>query len=366
MKDFSIIILTYKSADVIEKNLASILSQKMPSSNYEVILVDDNSNDGTGKIAEQIAKKNDKIKLYLMKKRRGNSYCKNHAVRMSEGKYLYFLDDHLFLPRNDVLYDMYYALKNSKDNIVGVCGNYLSPGKKDHNIYRDIRRFMLYGKRDDDLLITPDRFIPFSIVISILRRDNLNKAGSFSQGYLTNAAEDTYFQLHQHKKHRNFLYLAKAKGYHSHNASFLDTITKIKRELLGYTCILAKFSRDKYFNKLYLPSFLSFPLLFYLSLVATILVGKLWPLLVLSICLELLLFSPVFYYKAKVLVRIKTVIYCFASEILKGPVVLCELVIHPSIAIFILNQLFCWEVSKIKYIYENRFQKSRPYKIIVT
>ncbi|MFA6430126.1 MAG: glycosyltransferase family 2 protein [Candidatus Paceibacterota bacterium] len=362
MKDFSIIILSYKSVEVIKKNIDSILSQKMPSQNYELILVDDGSRDGTDKVLQLIASTNNNIRVFALKKRHGNGYCKNLAIKMSEGKILFFLDDHLFLPNKNSILMMYDALAKDK-SLVGVCGNYISENESDYNLCRDIRRFMIYGKNSQDLYLNPNKFIPFSIVISAIRKDHLNKSRTFPEEFTPNASEDICFQINQHKKMKSFLYLSSVFGYHSHNANFFDAVIKIKRELVGYILILKKFSNDVHFNNWYLPSFFSFPLLFYFTLTIVFLNKYLWPVLFLTILLEILLLYPIAYYKISLKVKIKVFTYCLLNEALKLPAVLYIITRHPSCMFSILRQLFFWEIKKIKYIYENRFKKPWAYKI---
>ena len=362
MIDFSIIILTYRSSDVITKNINSILVQKMPNQNYEIILINDKSDDDTDKVLKLIATKNNKIRLFILNKRYGNGYCKNLAIEISKGRYLFFFDSHLFLPNKNTLAEMYTAINKTQD-LVGVCGNYVSENDSDYNLCRDIRRFMVYGKNSQDLFLQPNKFIPFSIVISVLRKKFLTAEKNFPDDFVHNAAEDTCFQINQHKQKRKFLYLSSAIGYHSHNANFYDAIIKLKRELLGYTLILKKFSNDKYFNDQYIPSFFSFPFFFYISLFIVLIYNKYWPLLLLAIYIEGLLLYPIMYYRISFKIRLKAFFYCLLSELLKLPIIFYYVIREPSQIFVILKQLFFWEINKIKYIYENRLTKPRSYKI---
>ncbi|MEI7616346.1 MAG: hypothetical protein WCJ54_06495, partial [Actinomycetota bacterium] len=73
----------------------------------------------------------------------------------------------------------------------------ISATTNDYNICRDIRRFMVYNKNMENIIISKENFMPFSIVISALNKKNLKKSGGsiFPEDFKKNAAEDTFFQL---------------------------------------------------------------------------------------------------------------------------------------------------------------------------
>lgn len=91
--DISIVMLTYQHLKYIEKALNSILMQKTKYE-YEVIIVDDGSTDGTKEILRKFAKENsEKIHLFLKpnntKKVTKNAYM---AFMKARGKYIAILE----------------------------------------------------------------------------------------------------------------------------------------------------------------------------------------------------------------------------------------------------------------------------------
>lgn len=86
--DISIILLVYNHAPYIQKALDSILMQKT-TAQYEILVHDDASTDGTQEILKQYVKKYPYIKLYLRKKK-GPSVNKiaYELVRKACGKYI--------------------------------------------------------------------------------------------------------------------------------------------------------------------------------------------------------------------------------------------------------------------------------------
>ncbi len=92
---FSIIICTYNMADCIKNAINSILEQDF--NNYEIIIVNDCSNDNTTKLIKQIG--NPKIKLINNKVNIGLGASRNIGVEKAKGEYILYLD------ADDTLYE---------------------------------------------------------------------------------------------------------------------------------------------------------------------------------------------------------------------------------------------------------------------
>lgn len=83
----SFIITAYNSEKTIVRAINSILEQKS-NLNYEIIVVDDGSNDNTRNVLEKYY---DKIQYYY-KKNEGVAIARNFGVQKSEGEYIIFID----------------------------------------------------------------------------------------------------------------------------------------------------------------------------------------------------------------------------------------------------------------------------------
>jgi glycosyltransferase involved in cell wall biosynthesis len=89
----SVIIPTYNRAVMVGRAIESVLAQVFR--NYELIVVDDGSEDGTGRVLSQYR---DRITV-LRQSRRGVSAARNLGIRKSKGRLIAFLDsDDLWLP----------------------------------------------------------------------------------------------------------------------------------------------------------------------------------------------------------------------------------------------------------------------------
>lgn len=85
----SFIIPAYNIEKYIGKCLDSILKQTFQD--FEIVVVNDGSSDGTGKVLDEYAQKDSRIKV-LHKKNEGVSAARNDGVKMASGKYILFWD----------------------------------------------------------------------------------------------------------------------------------------------------------------------------------------------------------------------------------------------------------------------------------
>ena len=101
MKSFlSVIICTYNRAQSLAKTLDSLLRQEDNGSfNYEVLIIDNNSQDETRKVAESFVPQfQGKGKLrYIFEPKQGKPYALNRGIEESQGDILVFTDDDVII-----------------------------------------------------------------------------------------------------------------------------------------------------------------------------------------------------------------------------------------------------------------------------
>jgi len=94
MPKVSVILPTYNRARFLEEAIQSVLTQDFQD--YEIIVLDDGSNDNTKEIIKSFKSK--KIR-YFFQNNKGRSRARNRAMELAQGQYLAFLDsDDVFLP----------------------------------------------------------------------------------------------------------------------------------------------------------------------------------------------------------------------------------------------------------------------------
>ena len=91
MKDLSIIVPLYNSEAFLPKCLESLLAQDIPLEQYEIILVNDGSPDGSLALAEDFASRFPNI-VVLSQENKGTSGARNTGMRYASGKFICFVD----------------------------------------------------------------------------------------------------------------------------------------------------------------------------------------------------------------------------------------------------------------------------------
>lgn len=93
----SIIVPVYNVEPYLERCLLSCLHQDIPQDDYEIIVVNDGSTDGSLQVAERVAKENGNVAI-ISQKNGGLSAARNTGMKHARGKYFMYVDsdDYLF------------------------------------------------------------------------------------------------------------------------------------------------------------------------------------------------------------------------------------------------------------------------------
>ena len=86
----SIITPSYNSSKFMQDCVCSVLSQTY--TNWELLIVDDYSQDKSRDIISELAEKDDRIKSIFLEKNVGAAEARNISIRKAKGKYIAFLD----------------------------------------------------------------------------------------------------------------------------------------------------------------------------------------------------------------------------------------------------------------------------------
>ncbi|MBR6703261.1 MAG: glycosyltransferase family 2 protein [Clostridia bacterium] len=93
----SIITPTYNCAKFIARTLDSVQAQTYQ--NWEMIIVDDRSQDNTKEIVEEYSKNDARIQYHLLDENSGAAVARTTAMKLAKGAYMAFLDsDDIWLP----------------------------------------------------------------------------------------------------------------------------------------------------------------------------------------------------------------------------------------------------------------------------
>jgi len=159
----SVIMPVYKVEDYVGKAIETIQAQSYQ--NWELFAVDDGSPDNSGKICDEYAAKDPRIKV-IHKENGGAPSARNIAIDQATGDYFYFMDSDDWA-EPDMLKDMLELALDNKAQLV-VAGYYIDTYYSDTEkftqeqvvpsaVYRDQQDFRenAYKLFDQNLLYTP-------------------------------------------------------------------------------------------------------------------------------------------------------------------------------------------------------------------
>ncbi|MBM6683714.1 glycosyltransferase family 2 protein [Collinsella intestinalis] len=128
--EISVVVPVYNVADYLTRCVDSLLRQSF--SEYEIMLIDDGSTDGSGELCEQIAGRDPRIRV-LHKRNGGLSDARNYGIERLRGKYVTFVDSDDWLETAFLEY-LYRAIRTTGADIstcvyMRRCGDSSKPWK---------------------------------------------------------------------------------------------------------------------------------------------------------------------------------------------------------------------------------------------
>ncbi len=118
MCKISVIMPVYNSEQYLRGAIDSVLTQSFEE--FELLLVDDGSSDNSGKICDEYARENKKVKVYH-NENQGICATRNFAMEKAKGKYLVFIDNDDNLIQGMLEENYKLAEKNKADIVKFSC-----------------------------------------------------------------------------------------------------------------------------------------------------------------------------------------------------------------------------------------------------
>ena len=125
---YSIVIPTYNRKKTLQMTLDSTIVQTILPSEYEIIVVDDGSIDGTRSVVEEFIEKHPARAIrYFWQENGGPAKARNFGIKESRGEIIFFTDDDCVVPENwmETLLDGFCRYPNA-----GGVGGWYKPGNK--------------------------------------------------------------------------------------------------------------------------------------------------------------------------------------------------------------------------------------------
>ncbi len=205
----SIIIANWNGRDILERCLFSLFS-KTTYPNYEVILVDNGSKDGS---LDRVNASYPQVKLIELDKNYGFSVATNKGIRASSGEYILFLNNDTEIIQGDWIGDLVTTAE--LDTSIGAvgCRQVLSDG----SYYPDLDKITNVGEG-----LTGNA--------ALIKRYVFKDIGLLDEGYSPFLYEDTDFFRRAKKKGYQIIHNPHIEVLHNHSTS----IKKNKRYYVTY------------------------------------------------------------------------------------------------------------------------------------
>lgn len=107
----SIITPVFNSDKFVSETIKSIIDQTYP--HWELILIDDGSNDNSVELIKSLIKKDTRIRLILHSQNLGVAKARNTGIELAKGSYIAFIDSDDIWDKNKLGYQLKFMIKNN-------------------------------------------------------------------------------------------------------------------------------------------------------------------------------------------------------------------------------------------------------------
>jgi glycosyltransferase involved in cell wall biosynthesis len=211
-KKISVIIPTFNSAKELTKCLESFKTQTISNENYEVMVVDDGSNDGTKDAAAKYPIR------YIYQQNHGPAAARNNGANQAYGEIILFTDADCE-PQPNWIEEMIKPLDDPQ--VVGVKGAYKTRQKK------LVARLVQIEYEHKYERMKKFKYIDFIDTYSAgYRKDIFLKYNGFDERYPNASVEDQEFSFRLSHDGHKMVFNPNAVVFHKHSASLMGYLRK--------------------------------------------------------------------------------------------------------------------------------------------
>ncbi|MEB3100932.1 glycosyltransferase [Ferviditalea candida] len=192
----SIIMLTYNQLDYTKQCISSIID-KTSYPNYELIIVDNNSQDNTQEYLKQVEKRHDQIKVILNEENHGFAGGNNIGLKHATGDYLILLNNDTIVTRGWITGLLKHFDNNPNLGLVGPVTNSIGNEamiKTEYDSLEDMDNFAYNYTMNSmgELYIAINTLAMFCVAIP---RTTFEKIGFLDENYKVGMFEDDDYSL---------------------------------------------------------------------------------------------------------------------------------------------------------------------------
>jgi glycosyltransferase involved in cell wall biosynthesis len=250
---YSVIVPAYNAGKTIGDCLGALTSQSMDATDYEVIVVDDGSKDGTAEVVNTFPVR------YLHQPNKGPATARNHGAREARGEIILFTDSDC-VPSADWIAEMTKPFGDP--DVVAVKGAYRTNQRSLTARFAQVEfeeRFVLL-KRAPSI----DMVDTYS---AAYRAEVFRQAGGFDESFPVANNEDTELSYKLSRMGRKMVFNPDAVVYHLNHPDSLRRYARLKFWRGYWRMVVYRRYPDKMMKDSYTPQTLKLQILFlFLSL----------------------------------------------------------------------------------------------------
>lgn len=183
----SVIITAYNAQDTIGNCIQAVLDMNYPKEQYEILVVDNNSKDGTANIIKKYP-----VTYVLENQNQSPAASRNTGAKSAKGMYLAFIDDDQFVD-SDWLARIIILFEDKKVGAVGGVNTFKPEEARENDAAFIIQK----DEWDTDDLNVDENFFQLGGGNSVVKADYFNGINGFDISMFSSEDFDFYYRLKQ-------------------------------------------------------------------------------------------------------------------------------------------------------------------------
>jgi len=222
MTDISVVIPTVNREKILRRVIEGLIKQTYPAGRLEVVIVDDNSTDGTQDTMKELRQIHNNIRyIKQLPGKKGPAAANNLGIRNAAGDFILFINDDV-IPDIHML-EEHMKCHNKYKNII-VQGKVINTSSLDELGKRHDSYSGGYGKLS---------FGYFTTWNCSIKKELLIKAGMFDEDFINLCWEDVELGLRLRKLGIRQKYNKKAFGYHYRSEFSMKQLGRVREKSIN-------------------------------------------------------------------------------------------------------------------------------------
>ncbi len=222
MTDISVVIPTVNREKILRRVIEGLIKQTYPADRFEVVIVDDNSTDGTQDTVKELRQIHNNIRyIKQLPGKKGPAAANNLGIKNAAGDFIFFIND-------DVIPDMHmleeHMKYHNKYQNITVQGKVINTSSLEELGKRHDGYSGGYGKLS---------FGYFTTWNCSIRKELLIKAGMFDEDFINLCWEDVELGLRLRKLGIRQKYNGKAFGYHYRSEFSMKQLGRVREKSIN-------------------------------------------------------------------------------------------------------------------------------------